>query len=267
MRGMREELAPLLAVQGEPGELEALGLLAAGRSTDPVVLVELVNGAGDRQQRVVARLAEAAAQAVRARRPLWIDATWLPEATALDGTPRGLLEYLDVRIRAVLEGCGATTDPQIPPLIPVLGTAPSDRVLHWVRMLGERHPRHVVVRARRDPWLARRNLVGQLLRISRTTGVPTRNMHLLLDEGHLPAVTAGRVEDLLHTIQVLTHRIGPASVGLLAGSASQGDADAGPRRELALWEALSARSPVPVRYGDYGAGVAGPRLETAGGGR
>ncbi|SFA84611.1 Beta protein [Amycolatopsis marina] len=261
--GSGETLAPLLAIQGDPGELEALGLLVAGRSTDPIVLVELVNGAGDRQQRVIPRLAEAAAQAVRARRPLWIDATWLPESTALDGMSRGLLEYLDERVVAALDRHSGTIDPRVPPLIPVLGTAPSDRVLHWVRVLRDRHPRQLVVRARRNPWLARRNLIDQLLRIARTTGVPTRSMHVVLDEGHLPSLTADRIDDLVHTVRSLAHRIGPASVGLLVGSASQGDADPGGRRELALWQALSARSPVPVRYGDYGAGVAGPRLESA----
>jgi hypothetical protein len=257
------ELAPLLAVQGEPGELEALGLLAAGRSTDPVVLVELVNGAGDRQQRLVPRLAEAAVQAVRARRPLWIDTTWLPESGALDGVARWPLGYLDEQVRLALDGLGATTDPRIPPLIPVLGNAPSDGVLNRVRMLRDRHARQLVIRSRRDPWLARRDLVGQILRIARVTGVPARSMHVVLDEGLLPPVTPERVDDLLHSVQVLTNRIGPASIGLLAGSASQGDADTGEqRRELQLWQAISAASPVPVRYGDYGTGVAGPRLET-----
>jgi phenylpyruvate tautomerase PptA (4-oxalocrotonate tautomerase family) len=249
-------LAPLLAVQGEPGELEALGLLAAGRSTDPVVLVELVNGAGDRQQRLVSRLAEAAVQAVRARRPLWIDTTWLPESVALDGVARWPLGYLDEQVRLAL------ADPRIPPLIPVLGNAPSDGVLNRVRMLRDRHARQLVIRSRRDPWLARRDLVGQILRIARVTGVPTRSVHVVLDEGLLPPVTPERVDDLLHSVQVLTNRIGPASIGLLAGSASQGDADTGEqRRELQLWQAISAGSPVPVRYGDYGTGVAVPRLE------
>lgn len=258
-----ERLAPLLAVQGEPGELEALGLLAAGRSTDPVVLVELVNGAGDRQPWLVRRLADAAAQAVRARRPLWIDTTWLPETGALDGVQRGPLEYLDEQVRFALDGLGGTTDPRIPPLIPVLGTAPSDDVLHRVRMLRDRHARELVIRSRRDPWLARRELVHQILRIARMTGVPTRRMHVVLDEGLLPDVTPGRVDDVLHSVQALTDRIGPASIGLLAGSASQGDVDTGEqRRELQLWHALSARSPVPLRYGDYGTDVSVPRLKT-----
>lgn len=240
---------PLLVIKSKAGELEAVSKEPAAHAQ---VMVELLPGVRS-ENRVGKQLVDVAVDAVAEGNPIWLDTTWLPTADPRTSTPPAELTDFDNTLDDVIQEM--IPGYHEPLLIPVVAADAAERQLRAMRNFLEHKPRPVVVRTRHgaltgvEPW-------ARIERIATALRVAPDELHLVFDEGYVPAVEDRRVHDLSATITGVADRHECASIAVLGGSTPTNrrnyETHTRQRTEVRLWKAVQAECGYVLRYGDYG---------------
>lgn len=244
-----EAAIPLVAVKSKEGELEALTNTSEinGQVRIMVELIGELAPAGRNAEKVVA----AAVEAALSGNPLWIDTTWLTSETPFGGSAHEVLERLDRDVEDHINDRLVEYDG--PCLIPVVSARADLQELHPVRMLLEHHHRPVAIRARNAT--AEHDLAHAIEYVATVLRLAPEDLHVILDEGYLPAVHEHHVDALAHRIDRLSG-LDCASITVLAGSTPLKRASCEnrtrSRAEIVLRNAVQYHCDRTVAYGDYG---------------
>ncbi|MFC0629356.1 beta family protein [Kribbella deserti] len=238
----------LIALRAKQGELDALNAIEHAHQLHALQPLLELDGSKDAPASQLARLVPVVRRLEGLGRHVMVDCAETPADTVIGAGASGLLGELADELSYPRD----LFDDQPVTFIPVVRDDASDARLDGISLLCEHLDLGAAVRVR-EPRISR----AAIERILDRLRLDPSALDLIIDLRYLAKIPPGLIDDAAATATAFSEFGTFRSVTLLSGSVppflSKTSAWLEPRLEEVLWQQVAAASPVPLKFGDYGA--------------